>query len=152
VIGFFQAVRPLNNPLFQVEIEFAKLVKQLLVLLFEMKGAPGIPQRLDELVCMPWLEEKAVDTRTIDGLDRILELGEASHQKAHGPRCVLARPGQQIDPFHARHLLIGQNNIDRPLLQNAQRCLAAVRSQNIEVVGKKGSESRENVRLVINDK
>ncbi len=90
-----------------------------------------------------------VNLSAVDGIDGIRQLSVARHEQADRTRMVLTDPFQKLNARLARHLLVGQNQIDRLGSEGGLRGLDAVRRDDIELRRQKGREGRKKVRFVI---
>ena len=75
----------------------------------------------------PRLAQEAIDLALVDGADRCLRVGVAGEHDADHLRVADADHAQQLDPAHPRHLLVGNDELHRPLLEDFEGALAVRR-------------------------
>jgi hypothetical protein len=71
------------------------------------------------------------------------------HQEAHGLRIELVHAREEIDPGHARHPVIGQDQRHRLGVDQLEPALARVRRQDRELPAEHQLEDAEVLRLVV---
>ena len=85
----FEFAGAFNHALFQVRVQEAEFVEELLVAAFEQQAAADGVQGLNEILGFPRLQDEPVNLSVIDGIDGIFDSGGAGEQDASG--CGLAR-------------------------------------------------------------
>ena len=101
--------------LFQFQVESLNLFEQQRVRLVPLVVVGRLPHGVQELVGLPRFEEVVVDPAAVDGVDGVFEPAEAGHHDADGLWAAQTNVFQQLHARLSGELLVGQNNIDRPL-------------------------------------
>ena len=148
---FLELARATLDAFFQLEVELAELVEEFHVLPFQTDRAGRLAQDLQQLLGTPRLHEVAVNFPAVNGLDGIVEVREAGHQKAYRLRPALADPFQDLHAAHARHFLVHQDEIDAALGKNVLRRGARVRGEHVKLRAHDPGDRVDNFRFVIDN-
>ncbi len=93
---------PFADALFQLIIKAAQLFQQTLVAAFQLEGAGGAAQDLQQFLAVEGLKDVAVYLAGVDGLDGVLEDRQAGHEQADGFGGMLPDPFEELDTGHVR--------------------------------------------------
>ena len=148
-IRFFEGAGPIHDAHFQLAVQQPQLFEKIVAIALEEALLGGVAEDLQQLLGPPGLEQVMVNLSAVDGIDGIRQLSVARHEQADRTRMVLTDPFQKLNARLARHLLVGQNQIDRLGSEGGLRGLDAVRRDDIELRRQKGREGRKKVRFVI---
>ena len=138
-----------SRAVFQFLFGPAQLVQELLVLAFELEALAGFAQHLNQFIDPPGLEKIAVDLAAIDGFDGVFQLRKAGHEQANRLRVILTNPFQELNAAHARHFLVGEDEVDAMLLEDLLRSLTAIGGVDLEIRSQERGQGGQDIRLVI---
>ena len=74
--------------------------------------------RVNDLVVLERLEQVMLDPAAVDSVDRVFEPAQAGHHDADGVRRMQADVLEQLHAGLAGKLLVGEDDVDRPLGQD----------------------------------
>ena len=141
---------PEGDALLELLVHLLQLDHHLVVPAFEQAVASRGLKRLFQLLGLPRLEDVTEDLAAVDGVDRVFQLRVAGHEQTNGLGMVDADPLEQLDAVHARHLLVGKDDIDAIGGEELLRSFAGAGRQDF-VVGSSQQirQGGEDVRFII---
>ena len=83
----------------------------------------GVAYRCQEFFADPRLYDEPVDLSLVDGLDDRVEAEHGGDEDAGGVGLELLGVGQEIQPGHPRHLIVGDDDRERLRLENLEALL-----------------------------
>ena len=88
----------------------------------------------------------------LDCLDRVLHGRVRAHEHELDVRVAVLQVAQQLEPAHPGHADVGQDHVNRLLVERRQRRIRAVRDFHLEaLLGEKDLEDLPDVRIVLHD-
>jgi len=134
---------------------------QFLVGLFQLGGqAPlggdqtalfeGVVDRLQQYFRPHRLVQKAEDLSLMEGGDHNVEIGASRQHERHGIRRRFPHPPQQFHPVHLRHVVIRQDDCERPVAgDGGQRLPTAHRRMDLEFLAQLALQSVQDIGLIV---
>src|SRR5690606_19370106 len=122
-----------------------------LVLLLQVEALDRVLQHAAHFLRVPRLRDVAVDLPEVDRLDEHVDVGERGQNDSDRVGLPVAHPAKQLDARHLRHALVGDDDRDVLVLEDAERLGAARRRQDVERLPEVEPEGVEVVLLVVDD-
>lgn len=148
-IRLLQLPGALLDAFFKPLIELAEFLEQLLVALFQRRGLGRVLEDLQQLARPVGLEDVPMYLPGVDRVDGGLEAGRPGHHQANRVWRMLASPFQQLDPAHAGHQLVRENDVHLPLVQEFHCLPGRLGGEHLEVLPGQGHDGGKDLRLVI---
>ena len=108
---------------------------------------------LPELPLLPGLHEVAPHLPAVDGVHDLARVGVGREEDGAELRIEPVRGLDELDPGHARHALVGDQEVHLPRLQELERERAVRRRQRLVAVLRReaAAEDREHLGLVVHE-
>ena len=100
-----------------------------------------------QLADVPGLDQHAVDADLVDCVERRLEVGEAAHQQSAHLGTHPPALGEELDPAHARHAQVGDDDVELLGVQERERLLRRGRGgdHHVGVLAEQPAKARQRL-------
>jgi hypothetical protein len=148
-----QLVRPpqLLVGLLELLVLRLQLLHQPLALGDQLVALRRLTDHRLQLLGLPRLGDVAVDVALVDGVDDGADVGVAGHQQPDGVGELLAQPAEELHAGHLRHALVGEDDVDRLLVDELERVGGAGGAQDLVVEAQQVLDALDDVGLVVDD-
>jgi hypothetical protein len=105
-----------------------------------------------QLVGIPRLADVAVDVPFIDRIDDRVDVGVTGHHEPDNVREFFAHPGEKLRASHARHALVGDDDVNVGTeSEDVERLIGALGGQDLIFAAKEAAETGEDFGFVVDD-
>ncbi len=111
----------------------------------------GLVQDGQQLVGIPRLADVAIDVALVDGVDDGLDVGVAGEQQTDGVGPIAADAAKELDAADVRHALVGHDDVDWLLVQQAQTIPSAGGAEHAVLAAQQVLQALHHVGFIIDD-
>jgi hypothetical protein len=128
-----------------------ELGEQLLALAAQAVVVDRVLERDEQLGLVPRLGDVAVDVAQVDGVDQVRRVAVAGQEDGRDVQALAPGARDELDAAQVGHLLVGDQDVYRPLPQDAQRLVAGRRGEDVVGALEGPGEDLDDIGLVVDE-